>query len=404
MRIFNKEFYSNLVSFSSVELLTSLIPILTMPILTERLGGEVYGQYLLYVTILVFGHTFADYGLHFVGVRFVSINKTNRDKIKVYYSRAQGLRFIFVTVYSFFISLYLNVSFENFSIGNTIYIFIYLTGYVLSSAWFYQGVGKTYWLIGMTVITKVTLLLGIIFIVEDGNDFNLLIFFTSCPILLSGLFLYLNLKLQYKVKVLSIDVIQHFKDGWDVFLGLLMPNFYNSIPSIYLASIANPIDYAKYMIAIKICGLASKLLNIVSKSLFPLLSRLKSIDIRTVAFTNLCISIVCFLSILFFGDFFINYFLDDSVGGSNVYMTLISIGTIFLGVSNAFSQGYILPKGLFKEYRDISIKSSIISVFITIPLVVGWGLIGGALALTCARIIYSYQYYKGYKNDIKYNC
>ncbi|HEI8991969.1 TPA: oligosaccharide flippase family protein, partial [Proteus mirabilis] len=70
-----KEILSNLVSLSSINILGILIPIITMPILSRSLGIDTYGEYLLFMTILIFGHTITDYSVQYIGVRQASNHK-----------------------------------------------------------------------------------------------------------------------------------------------------------------------------------------------------------------------------------------------------------------------------------------------------------------------------------------
>ncbi|TOP20771.1 hypothetical protein CGH20_25060, partial [Vibrio parahaemolyticus] len=68
-----------------------LIPIITMPIITRAIGLELYGQYLLFVTMLTFGHTIIDYGVQYSGVRVAAKNRANKLALETAYADYQGL-------------------------------------------------------------------------------------------------------------------------------------------------------------------------------------------------------------------------------------------------------------------------------------------------------------------------
>ncbi|WP_162674492.1 oligosaccharide flippase family protein [Vibrio variabilis] len=89
-----KAVLSNLFSFGVIDFLGLIMPIIVMPILTRTLGENGYGNYLLVLTILYFGHTIIDYGTQYTAVRKVANHQGDIDKQKLIYGQTQGLRVV----------------------------------------------------------------------------------------------------------------------------------------------------------------------------------------------------------------------------------------------------------------------------------------------------------------------
>lgn len=105
-----KEIINNLLSFAIIDALNLLIPIITMPILTRALGSSSYGDYMLLITILTFGHTIIDYGVQFTGVRDLSRNRNNQSIYSSIYLENQVIRFIFLFLYIIITIFFLIIS------------------------------------------------------------------------------------------------------------------------------------------------------------------------------------------------------------------------------------------------------------------------------------------------------
>ncbi|HHZ8034505.1 TPA: oligosaccharide flippase family protein [Proteus mirabilis] len=389
-----------MVSLSSINILGILIPIITMPILSRSLGIDTYGEYLLFMTILIFGHTITDYSVQYIGVRQASNHKYNNIKLSVIYINYQTLRLFLGSVY-FLLSLSYSICFLN--VHFTYWILyggsLYLIGYVLTSAWFYLSIGNTKILIISSLFTKLINLLIIIFFIKKSDDIDLLILSTTLPLFISGFLLYLNIKLKFKLKFIfrAKNIYRYIIKGKNVFLGILSPNLYNSLPIIILGSISTPSEFSKFAIATRIIGLITSFQDIFARSVFPILSREKKNHIITLLKINSLFSVLAVVFILCFGEYFLYLFLGKDYA-NNIYLNILSISIIFIGFMNSFSDGFFLPKKYDLIYRNISIRISLISCTISFILILKFGILGGCIGITTARMLFSIDYFRTYYN------
>lgn len=389
-----QEFISNILSLGSIDLLGMLIPIITMPIITRALGLELYGQYLLFVTMLTFGHTIIDYGVQYSGVRLAAKNRTDVSFLKNTYEDYQGLRFVLSGVFFLFSSIYIINVFN--STWYLLPLILYIIGYLLTSAWFFQGAALTKYLSIASISNKLLLLFVIVFFIDNENDFFLLILCTTSPIFITSIILVFFLKSRYQMKLFSFNRIRKtINDGSSVFIGLLAPNLYNAIPLILLGNYADKLEFANFAISLKVCGVIFMLQNVVAKSIYPIAAKNNN-GFKSILALNLFIVIPCVVMLFLFGSDLIKFVLGVSLE-SDFYIKIVSTSLIFVAISNSFSVGYFLPNNLDIKYRNIAIKTSIISAILMFFLIYKFSVIGCAVGLLIARIILFFNYTLSYK-------
>lgn len=385
----NKEIVSNVFNYGLIEIISLLIPIITLPILTRVLGGDVYGEYLLFITILIFGHTIIDYGVQYTGVRQVSKYRHEPLKVKEYYEDFQGIRwflgtlYLLVTIVYAFLFLSEN-SFKYIVIFSPFYVF----GYILTSSWFFQAIGNTKPYMLASLFARIINLLIIVFLVKENTDITYLYAGSTIPIFLSGVYLNIIIKIKYKTKLFSMcNLKTRLIKGSKVFIGILTPNLYNSLPTIVMGTVYNSKEFAIFIIATRICGIIGILQSVLARSCYSFLSMSNKTYVKKMILANLLISLPIVIPLLGFGGFFLNIFLGEAYS-SNIYLSILLVGMVFLGISNSISEGYLLPNGYDKIFRNVSIKVSVISLIVSIILISQYGLLGGAITLTCARFLY----------------
>ncbi|ELY3856350.1 oligosaccharide flippase family protein [Providencia vermicola] len=403
-----KEIIKNLVSFGTIDVLGLLLPIVTMPILTRALGPSQYGELLLLLTMLYFGHTIIDYGTQFTAVRKLANVRNNKHDINNIYSDNQSLRLVLCLLYLIGLIVYCFVFSLHYILNNVI-IFgsMYLIGYTLSSPWFFQGIGAVEQLMKVSLTAKLINLIIILFFVNSPEDLTIAIAAFCIPILFSGLYLTTYIYLKYKLSIPKFNkLLNSLKDGKDVFIGLLAPNFYNMIPTIVLGTYFPPSEFVNFAIASRLSSIIVTIQDVIAKAIYPVISRIKESQVVKLLVVNGLISILPILFLYYFGSYIIRYFLGEKFLDVNQYLMIFSIGVLFIGLSNAISKGFLLPKGLDKIYRNISLVVSILSSIICLWGIYEWGLLGGAIAISLARFLFFITYYFYYlklKNNYKYS-
>lgn len=397
-----KEFWSNIFSLGSMDVISLILPIILMPWLTRALGIELYGQFILFITILVFGHTIIDYGVQYTGVRDASRERSSLCRLRLFYLRYQGIRFVLAIVYVVSILVLLNVGYkeshtEPFIISSVVYVM----GYALNSSWFLRAKGEAKSILIASLSTKLCYAISILILVHDKSDFVLLIYLFGLSSLINGCFTFISANSKYWNGLAVFRFVhQDLKSGFPVFIGLFSPNLYNNIPLIVTGTVFPAKEFAFFAVCNRVCGIVYTLQNVLSKSLYPILVRDKYFNFKVVISFYLLITVPPFVILSFAGDTLVLFFLDIELE-SNFYFLLISLSVIFVSISNAVATGFLLPNGFDEEYRNTALRVSFLSMLFSIYFISYFGVAGAAISLLFARMMLMLDYCVVYRNVCK---
>ncbi|MGR5066498.1 lipopolysaccharide biosynthesis protein [Photobacterium sp. DNB22_13_2] len=384
----NKQLLSNILSFGSSDIITMLIPIITMPILTRTIGTSGYGIYIFYSTVIIFGHTIIDFSSNLVGVRDISQSDQKKQSINAIYNQYQLIRLILLMLYLIAISFALKLM-DYEEVNNVItFSSIYLLGYYILSPWFLHATGKAKYYAVTTVLSKLCFLVVVVLFVRSPDDLHLLFISSSLPFLILSCVVLFKIKKKYKLSFIRLtfkDTKDKFIEGNSTFIGILAPNLYNNIPILILGSIIPQSSFALFGVANRLSALALTAQNVITKAAYPLIFKQNKSQLKNLIISNLSICTVFTTVILLFGEKIIDIFLGSHFTDSYFYLLILLPSIFFAGIANSIVYGHLLPNKKDKAYRKISISTSLISAVVGIILIYNYQATGVALLILFAR-------------------
>ncbi|NAW80288.1 flippase, partial [Vibrio sp. V33_P6A3T137] len=273
---------------------------------------------------------------------------------------------------------------------------------ILTAAWFFQGIGCVENLMYVSLLSKITNLVIIVFFVRQPESFSIAVAASCLPTFFSGIYLTAIAHKRYKLRVPEFNnLLKTIKEGRDVFIGLLAPNLYNAMPTIALGT-AYPADqFVNFAIASRLTSVVVTIQDVVAKAIYPIISRIKENQVNKLLIVNGLITVFPILVLFFLGESILSLFLGGDFSDVNQFLIIFTIGVFFIGLSNAISKGFLLPNGYDRLYRNVSLRVSVISALICIFGIYFGGLLGGALSIALARILFFVDYYISYRRLIR---
>ncbi|WP_323922687.1 hypothetical protein [Aeromonas caviae] len=264
-----------------------------------------------------------------------------------------------------------------------------------------EGIGAVDHAMKVSLAIKVVNLLVIILTVSSPDDFDIVMASLCIPMLFGGIYLSYFASMKYHVAFPTFNRLgKSLYDGRDVFIGLLAPNFYNAIPTIALGSMYPPAEFANFAIATRLVAVIITVQNVIAKAVYPVVAMLKSNQVNKLLTVNFVVSIIPSILLYNYGEWVLSIFLGKEFSSVNSYLVILSVGVIFIGLSNSISQGYILPNGYDRIYRNISLRVSILAAIISVVSIYFYGLVGGAFAMTFARTLFFIDYWIVYSKIV----
>lgn len=295
----------NFISLSTIQVITYILPLITIPYLTRALSLEGYGLYVLVLAILAFLDICISYGFKISATDQIAKNRNDINFIsKVFYE----VLFSKVLISFFIVFIVIISSFFFPTLMQNINLILlglpFLIGKLIFPIWLFQGLQSMKYVVIAHLIGKVFFITMIFSFVKDQSHLELAVFFYSMCFFITG---FLSFYMAHKIYNLSFvlplktSIINQLKRGKNIFFQQLSVAFYSTINTIILG-IYNPgIPVATYSLGDKVYKIAGSVSGPFNRALFPYLSA-QFTDDKNKYFKNLYISLwAIFLIFLFLG-------------------------------------------------------------------------------------------------------
>ena len=168
----SKKISANFMYLSILQGMNLILPLITFPYLVRVLGIENFGLLMFAQAFIVYFTMIVDYGFNLSGIREVSSNRNNKNKLINIFSSIMIARFILALVGLIFLTIIV-FSFEKFSQNWELYYLTFgiVIGTALFPTWFFQGMEKMKYITVLTVIAKLIFTLSIFLFVTTEKDF-----------------------------------------------------------------------------------------------------------------------------------------------------------------------------------------------------------------------------------------
>lgn len=283
--IFKSTLFKNMSSLGLIQIANFVIPLLIVPYISRIIGIENYGKleyartFVLYFTILI------DYGFNLTATREVSIHRNNKEKINELITNvfiAKLILFLIATLI-FWALLYFDGTLNQKS--SLLWVtYLINFGFLLFPLWFFQGMEKLATIAYINFGIKLIIVSGVIFFIRQSSDFWIYNLFLSLAQIVIGIVaLYiLYSKFSYRFhRPYFKNVVQQFKDGFNVFLTTILVSFFVSYAFILLQKFGTDVEVGAYSTANKLVMTVQVLILLpFSQAFFPFITKTAKKDLN----------------------------------------------------------------------------------------------------------------------------
>jgi len=361
-----RNFLSLFLSFSAINIFNRLIPLITVPVLTNNLGLSSYGEYLVILSFTVLFDTFISFGFKTTAVIDLNFCKNKEEENNLFYRLFMSKLLLFIP--SVFVLIFM-LSFREISTLNSIIFCVsLLVGIALNQEWYFHGKGKMQSIVLINLSIRTLYLVIIYFFIRSPDDLSYALIAYSLTIFLQSGAGFIKAILEFKIKIpKSIDfnlIIAQYRNNIYFFSATLSSYFYTSFNFIILDNFYSPAIIGVYGIADKLVNAIRDFSNSFQNAFLPTLAKrytlnleqknslfLKYIGVVFILFS--AISCVVFI----YSDYLFLFFNSDSVYinlGSRLIKILI-LGLPVYVIIGSTSQLYLIQKQSKKLFWIISI-------------------------------------------------
>ena len=381
------------------QILTLVLPLITVPYVSRTLGAENIGIYSYTYSIVYYFMLIAMLGINNYGNRTIAQCRDNKEKRSRNFLGIYAIQIILSIIMSVFYIIYI-IFFQNkYKLISTIQI-IYLISNAFDINWFFFGLERCKITVTRNIIIKILSLVCILLFVKDKNDLIIYTLILSCNSLISQLLLFPFLKREIKwIKLRWNDIFKHIKPCIILFVPVIAISIYKVMDKIMIEKLANVKEVGYYEQAEKIIGIPLGIITALGTVMLPKISNLlqkneikiireyikKSVSFMFFLAFPLCMGIIAVSRnavIVLLGEEFIK---------SIYILRLLSVTIIFISFANILRTQYLIPREEDKIYIKsvfIGAITNLIMNFAFIPLYGGTGACIGTIVAEFAVMLY----------------
>lgn len=411
-----KIFFRNFLSLAVFQLIELIIPLVTIPIIINKVGIENFGLINFALVFSIFFQLIINFGFNTISVREIAINKDDFIKIKeIHYNTINAK--IILSFFCFFLATIIIFSFSIFNSTPQIFFFTMLSlfGQSLIPVWFFQGLQKSKYLTISSLIGKIFYLVAILFLLDEPKDYimvpiyNFISYFITFS--LASYIIYYKYGIIHQFTSFN-SFREHLKMGKYMFLSELKLFFLSSFNVFILGIVSGNVAVAYFVGAEKYLRAISNLFTPIQSSLFPVLSlklvsnmkSAKHLIIKIAVFFAIVLFILCF-SLFLLSNWIINLFLGPEMNNSVIVFKILAFIPLLSFFDSFFGKQILLNLKKEKIFFKVILIVALVNIPLNYLLSLKYSYIGASISQLISQLILlgGMAYYAYFALKIKKN-
>lgn len=380
---------------AAYQLLLVVVPLLTAPYISRKLGPDMIGQQSYVYSIATYFMLFIMLGVNNYGNRSVARTRDNKKEMSKVFWTIYGFQLfraaIIFAIYCLTIFLF-DSKYTLLAIVNGIYVFSGL----LDINWFFFGIEKFKITVTRNIIIKIASVVCIFVFIKKPDDIWKYSLIVSMVALVSNGYLWFYLRKfvdLYRPKFR--EFIPHIKPELILFIPVIAASLYKVMDRIMLGMFSTTVEVGYYTQSESVINLPMSLITALGTVMLPRISNLLSRGNteETHQYIESSISFAVMLSsAMMFGlmaiaPTFVPVFFGDGYAPCVGLIMGLSITMLFISWANVIRTQYLIPNSKDKSYVLSIIIGAVINLIINYTLIPRLQSRGALIGTICAEMI-----------------
>jgi len=391
----DKTFTINTSSLFLLNGLNFILTIIILPKLINSFGIAGWGEITFSQIIINYFIWIIDWSFPQFACKQISIYENDKNKRNEFFITTRTSQFILLLISIFIIFVYSFV----FSTNKFVYFYsiLILAGSFLQPYWYLNGREKIYETAMIQLSNKLIFAFFVFKVIHKQDDIAIYFLYFGISSIITGIICTSRIFFRYKEKLQlgnfnkSISLI---KKSFMLFNSSIIGNISNSLIPFIISSFYSIENLGIYNIADRIKNISIQILNPLSNSIFPKMSRQYNYNKEKAneKFLNFIyvFSIIGFLIFIILNlnlDLIISYFIKEKVNGINPIVRILTFSFLCNIIYESFINQYLVLNNLFRDINKIKLLVLLTSIIFGIPLIYYKGIYGAALTNLTYEII-----------------
>lgn len=382
---------------------SSIIPLLLIPFLLNRLGVDKYGLINFSLAFTFYFQVINEFGFDLSNVRHVVNNRNNTKELGRVLSTILECKSILL-FFSLCIYLVLITVIPSLNDELSLYLlaFLRLAGIIIAPYWLFRSMEDVRYITRINIPIKILCIIPIFVIVKTPNDYRLVMFCYALETLVSGIVSLYVAIIRYKLKLEKVslhDIQFYFKDSIPFFTSTFLMRIYKNSNTVLLGFFCGDNVVGIYTAAEKLHNAYSSFVSpLLSHILYPYFSRIRNMKLTSKIVLAICLANVCIILLIYIlSPYIIPLIIKDEASTIILYFNMfllllvVSIPTDLLGFP------FLGVLGKIKEINQTTVHATMIYIIGVILLVLSdainiynviWSLIIANLGCLIMRLYY----------------
>lgn len=403
MKSENKNFILNAI----YQLLTYVFPLITVSYVSQNLGVDNVGIYSYTYSIVYMFMLVGMLGINNYGNRSIARVRDDREQLSKTFFTIYGLQ-VLITLFTIIAYIFYLIFFCNKYIDIATIQVIQLISVLFDVNWFFFGLEKFKLTITRNFLIKIGSMVLIFIFVKSSGDLWKYTLIMSISVLLSQLYLILNLHKYVTYSNYSLlESLSHFKSVLILFIPVLAFGVYRVMDKTMIGALSSVTELGYYENAERLINIPISLINALGTVMLPRMAYLlnnKKIDYRKPLYESMKLALI--MSVIMAGgltlisdDISIVLFGKEFLKSGNI-IKILSITVIVSAWSNVIRTQYLIPKSMDKIYINSTIGGAIINLLLNIMLIKKYGSYGACVGTVAAECFVAFYQTIMIKNEI----
>ena len=315
----NKRLLENFISLGALQVVSYVIPLISLPYLSRVLGVEKFGLVFFAFAFMQYFIMITDYGFGLSATREIAVNRHNTNNISNIFSAVTFIKLCLLFV-SFLILCLILVFVPKLQQNWIVFMlsFLMVVGNAIYPVWLFQGMERMKYITFLNILAKMIFLILIFIFVKKSDDYVIVPLLNSLGFLVSGVIgMYFAIK-EFGVKFYSPkwnSIKKQFKYSSEFFLSRISVSAYTNTNSFCLGLIGSNIMVGYYVAAEKIYQAINGLQIPLGHALYPFVAKNKDIKTYKKWFLTavICNLLICIFVFIFAKQFITIFYGSDMV-------------------------------------------------------------------------------------------
>ena len=390
-----KKLLLNFIYQALTQLLTLLMPILTVPLVSHALGPHQLGIYNYTFSIINYCVLLSALGISLYGQNQIARVREDKEKLSQLFNELIGIKLI-ATIISLMIAMILtfNSQFKEIMLIETLFIIASF----FDITWFFMGIENFKAISIRSILIKLTTLVLIIVFVRTPQDLVKYVLIMTIGTLFSQLIMWPFLRGLIIFKIPSLaQILSHGRNLFMYFVPQLGVMLYTNLNTTILGFFSTPKEVAYFTNAGVIALFSTMLVGVLDTVLLSRLSNMESNNNKKqmMNLLNMSLNVQFFISIpIMFGVIIVSKHLVPWFFGTDYLfirylLPIMSLRILFSPIATAISKQYFIPTGNIQIYNKVVFVGVAINIIINIIAVPKFHAIASTFSLVFTEIFIS---------------